>query len=96
MVPDPAEKSAAPQRRFSNLQRSIYERQHRTIMSSASGGSFAPILQFEKLEMHKVFLRFPNFILEQNLSPKSLSKLCGAALNFPHICGALEISAGMW
>jgi len=37
-------------------------------------------LQFEKLEIHKVFLRFPNFILEQNLSLLSLAELCGAAL----------------
>ena len=55
-------------------------RQHRTIASADISGSFAPILQFEKLEIHKVFLRFPNFILEQNLSLLSLAELCGAAL----------------
>ena len=55
-------------------------RQHRTIASADISGSFAPILQFEKLEIHKVFLRFPNFILEQNLSPLSLAELCGVAL----------------
>ena len=32
------------------------------------------------LRAHKVFLRFPNFILEQNLSLLSLAELCGAAL----------------
>ena len=37
-------------------------------------------MQFEKLERHPVFLRFPNFILEQNLSLLSLAELCGAAL----------------
>ena len=29
---------------------------------------------------HKVFLRFSNFILEQNLSPEALAELSGAAL----------------
>jgi len=37
-------------------------------------------LQFEKLEIHKVFLRFPNFILGQNLSLLPLAELCGAAI----------------
>ena len=55
--------------------------QHRTIASAVFGGSFAPISQFEKLEIHTGFLRFPNFILEQNLSPKSLAELCGVAQN---------------
>ena len=32
------------------------------------------------LRVHPVFLRFPNFILEQNLSLLSLAELCGAAL----------------
>jgi hypothetical protein len=36
--------------------------------SAADDGSFAPTPQFEKLEIHKVFLRFPNFDLEQNLT----------------------------
>ena len=56
-------------------------RQHRTIASADFAGSFAPISQFEKLEIHTVFLRFPNFILEQNLSPKPLAELRGVALN---------------
>ena len=55
-------------------------RQHRTIASADISGSFVPILQFEKLEIHKVFLRFPNFILEQNLSLLCLAELCGDAL----------------
>ena len=55
-------------------------RQHRIIASADSSGSFAPILQFEKLEIHKVFLRFPNFILGQNLSLLPLAELCGAAI----------------
>jgi hypothetical protein len=38
-------------------------------LPSALGGSFVPTLQFEKLEIHKVCLRFPNFDLKQNLSP---------------------------
>jgi len=29
----------------------------------AAGGSFAPAIQFEKLEIHKVFRRFSNFYL---------------------------------
>ena len=32
-------------------------------------------MQFEKLEIHKVFLRFPNFYLDQNLSPSTLANL---------------------
>ena len=31
--------------------------------SAAAGGSFAPTYQFEKWEIHKVFLHFPNFNL---------------------------------
>jgi len=57
--------------------------QHPTIASTDTSGSFAPIWQFEELEIHKVFLRSPNFILEQNLSPLSLPELCGAALAAP-------------
>ena len=39
------------------------------------GGSFSPTLQFIKLEIHKVFLRFLNFNLCQNLSPLILADL---------------------
>ena len=54
-------------------------RQHRTIASARFGGSFPPILRFEKLEIHKVFLRFSNLGLAKNLSPNLLAELCGAA-----------------
>ena len=36
--------------------------------SAVINGSFAPTVQFEKLEIHKVFLRFSNFHSCQNLS----------------------------
>ena len=36
--------------------------------SAVLNGSFAPTVQFEKLEIHKVFLRFSNFHSCQNLS----------------------------
>ena len=36
--------------------------------SAALSGSFVPPVQFEKLEIHKVFLRFSNFHSCQNLS----------------------------
>ena len=55
-------------------------RQHRTIASARFGGSFPPILRFEKLEIHTVFLRFSNLGLTKNLSPNLLAELCGAAL----------------
>ena len=51
--------------------------------ASAFGGSFAPSVQFEKWEIHKVFPPFSNFQLEQNPSPKALAPLCGVALNIP-------------
>jgi hypothetical protein len=41
--------------------------------SAVAGGSFVATLQFEKLEIHKVFLSFPNFDLHQNLSPSTLA-----------------------
>ena len=41
--------------------------------SAAAAGSFAPTLQFCKLEIHKVFLRFQNLNLEQNLSPSAFA-----------------------
>ena len=49
--------------------------------SAAFTGSFAPILQFRKLTIHTVFLRFLNFVLRQNLSVNVLDSLCGIALN---------------
>ena len=44
------------------------------------GGSFAPIVQYEKWEIHPVFPHFSYFRLCQNLSPNLLAPLCGAAL----------------
>ena len=55
-------------------------RQPRTIASARFAGSFPPILRFEKLEIHTVFLRFSNLGLAKNLSPNLLAELCGAAL----------------
>ena len=43
------------------------------------GGPFPPILRFEKLEIHKVYLRFPNLDLTKNLSPNQLAESCGVA-----------------
>ena len=43
------------------------------------GGSFAPIVQYEKWEIHKVFPHFPYFRLGQNISPNLLVPLCGVA-----------------
>jgi hypothetical protein len=56
--------------------------QHRTIASSRFDGSFPPILRFEKLEIHTVFLRFSNLALTKNLSPNLLAELCGVAVVF--------------
>ena len=41
---------------------------------------FSAILQLEKFEIHKVFLRFSNLDLTKNLSPNLLAELCGVAL----------------
>ena len=54
-------------------------RQHRAIASAAFDGSFAPILPFERLEIHPVLLRFSNVVLCQTISPDSLDELCGDA-----------------
>ena len=43
------------------------------------GGSFDPIVQYEKWEIHKVFPHFPYFRLGQNLTPNLLAPLCGVA-----------------
>ena len=40
--------------------------------AAALSGSFAPAYRFENLEIHKVFLRFPNLNLEQNPSLTAL------------------------
>jgi len=44
-------------------------------LSAVINGSFAPTVQFEKLEIHTVFLRFSNFHLRQNLSLITLANL---------------------
>ena len=56
-------------------------RQHRAIVSASRSRLFAPLLQFEKREIHTVFLRFPNFELGQKSWLSLLVKLCGVALN---------------
>lgn len=43
------------------------------------GGSFPPVMQDEKLEIHKVFLNFPSFCLTKNLSPPALVDFSGAS-----------------
>ena len=57
-------------------------RQHRTMGAAGFSGSFAPIVQYEKLEIHPVFPHFPYVRLCQNFSPNLLAPLCGAALKF--------------
>ena len=58
----------------------IFLWQHRTMGTAGFGGSFAPIVQYEKWEIHPVFPHFSYFRLCQNLSPNLLAPLCGAAL----------------
>ena len=53
----------------------LYWGQHRTIASARFGGSFPPILRFEKLEIHTVFLRFSNRDLTKKLSSNLLAEL---------------------
>ena len=48
--------------------------------STVAGGSFPPNLRFEKLEIHKVSLRFPNLALTKNLSPSTLVDWIRASL----------------
>ena len=55
--------------------------QHRAIVSASRSRLFAPLLQFEKREIHTVFLRFPNFELSQKSRLGLLAKLCGVALD---------------
>ncbi len=77
---------AAPKRwrtLFSVLSHEIFRTisgQHRTMGAAGFGGSFAPIVQYEKWEIHKVFPHFPYFRLEQNPTPNLLAPLCGVAL----------------
>ena len=44
------------------------------------GGSFAPIVQYKKWEIHPVFPHFSYFRLCQNLAPNLLAPLCGVAI----------------
>ena len=61
-------------------QQNIDIRQHRTMGAAGFGESFAPIVQYEKWEIHPVFPHFSYFRLCQNLSPNLLAPLCGVAL----------------
>ena len=56
-------------------------RQHRTNASADLSGSFAPVPQFPKWEIHTVFQNSWNFESAQNLSLSFLADLWGAALN---------------
>ena len=47
--------------------------------AAALSGSFAATFRLENLEIHKVFLRFPNLNLQQNLSPTALADLFRAS-----------------
>ena len=49
------------------------------ISSARFGGSFPPIPQFEKFEIHKVFLHLSSLDLTKNLSPGLLAELREAA-----------------
>ena len=46
-----------------------------TVNILSAAGSFTPTLLLEKLEIHKVFLNFPNFDLCQNLPATALADL---------------------
>ena len=62
--------------------------QHRIMGAAGFGGSFAPIVQHEKWEIHSVFPHFSYFRLCQKLSPNLLAPLCGVALGaFPFCRG---------
>ena len=71
---------SAPSRLRTTSSRSAAKWQHRTITSSAFAGYFSPILRFEKIEIHKVFLHFSNLASTKNLSTNALAEWCGAAL----------------
>ena len=55
--------------------------QHRTIVPASLSRLFAPLPQFEKWEIHTVFLHFSNFELGQKSWLSLLAKLCGVALD---------------
>ena len=48
--------------------------------SAAAAGAFPPIHRFEKLDVHKVRLRFPNLASTKNLSPSALADFFRASL----------------
>ena len=50
----------------------VYLRQHRTMGAAGFGGSFGPIAQYEKWEIHLVFPHFSYFRLCQNTARISL------------------------
>lgn len=51
--------------------------------SSAESGSFSPSVQFQKREIHAVFLRFWNLRLVKNLSLTALADLIRASISRP-------------
>ena len=72
-------------------------RQHRTIAPSSLSRLFAPLLQFQKWEIHTVFLHFRNFELEQKFWLRLLAELCGDALiqvARKNNCTGITISGG--
>ena len=60
------------------------------------GGSFAPIVQYEKWEIHPVFPHFSYFRLCQNLAPNLLAPLCGVALNSHALSQCATIYERLW
>ena len=56
--------------------------QHRTIASASLSRLFAPLPQFQKWEIHTVFLHFRNFELGQKFWLRLLAELRGVALIF--------------
>ena len=55
-------------------------RQRRTIVPASLSRLFAPLLQFEKWEIHTGFLHFSNFELGQKSCLRLLAELRSAAL----------------
>ena len=66
-------KRGTPPRKSSKGRKPGYSARRGEAAYKAIGGSFAPTVQFEKLERHPVFLRFSNLHLCQNLSPITLA-----------------------
>ncbi len=58
----------------------FYTREPLNKSAAALGGSFAATFRFKNLEIHKVFLRFFNLNLRQNLSPTALADLFRGSL----------------